>query len=150
MNTQIRNCYYTLVWVLVMVACKSNDPIASRTDLITAHAWIGVSYTSTTGLQTTIIPIPACVQDNEFTFSPDGILTLDIGELKCSADEPQTITDEWEFRSDNTELIIIIDGQEQNLMIVELTESSLKTASVRVSSGVQTTVESHFVPVTQD
>ena len=98
--------------LLALSACSKKDDVAPGLQgLLTAKPWRISAYTTTitnAGVATTkdsYANMPACSQDNVFTFKNDHTLTVDEGATQCS---PATAPDSfaWSFSNDQTQLLV--------------------------------------------
>jgi hypothetical protein len=120
---------------------KTPDPIVpakTKTELLTQSSWklTAVTVNPTYNGFTEYSQMATCDTDNIYIFNTGGVLTLDEGASKCNPGDPQTGTDIWVFKTNET--IITIGSLDHT--ILELTETILKESYVSNSGGVNYTV----------
>jgi hypothetical protein len=143
---------FLLLSLIALGACKKdgeNTPSASRTDLLTAKKWRVSSLTYTAisvGKITTTDEYAleqACHRDDFYKFNTDKTLVADEGATKCSASDTQTSTQNWDFNSDQTNLLVTSSGYMStgSKDIVELSATTLRLREVHtyISNGATTT-----------
>jgi hypothetical protein len=140
-------------------ACKKDDGVITKTDLLTSGAWKVTAETIDPGFPTfdnegnitgstndLFAMMEDCSKDDIISFKSDKTLIMDEGASKCYNDSPQKNTGSWSFNSDETTLTITADVDPQTMTILELTDKVLKLKTTEVSGGITlsfTTTFSH-------
>lgn len=140
-----------LVMMASMSACKKDSK--SKTELLTNNSWkakaaiinpaIDLFGTGelTTDLYANTFFYPACTKDDFISFKDSGQVTTDEGPTKCDGADPQTITENWTFNSDETVVTISnLDGTEPvSINVVTISENELKVSqSESINNAVYT------------
>jgi hypothetical protein len=128
MKTITRSIVYLyIVALLALSSCgKDDDPIASKTDLLTAKAW---KQTKIKVLGMEAEP-DDCDKDNTYTFITDKTFVQDEGATKCDANDPQSSSGTWKFNTDET--IVTVSATDGGITfsldetILELSQTTLK------------------------
>lgn len=139
--------------------CKKEDN-KTKTELLTAHAWIVKASVITpaidllgngvlvSDLYANELFTPACSKDDFTTFKTNGQFVFDEGATKCSADDPQTSTQNWTFNSDETVITTSeLDGSSPNsITVVSLSDDELKVSFTEAIDNVSYTVTNTLEP----
>ena len=144
---------------LFFSACNKDDELITKTDLLTSSSWKVTAETIDPGFPTfdnqgnitgstndLFAMMDDCSKDNTFSFNTDKKLIMDEGATKCESTAPQKTAGTWSFNSEETTLIITVDGYPLTMTILELTDKVLKLKSTEVSGGITfsyTTTFSH-------
>jgi hypothetical protein len=135
----------TLSTIICLIACsKSSDDSTpkTKTELLTQSSWkfdnAKVGGIDVSGL------LQTCQKDNVYVFAAAGTGTLDEGAAKCDQGDPQTISFNWNFESNETILNVstaLIAGGGNKFTIVSLTETQLVVSqNITISGSSQTAV----------
>lgn len=119
--------YFSLAVMVVMLSCSDDDDDASRTDLLTARAWIATKYE----IGGTVADIVECSADDVLDFSKDGKFTITVGALACDDDE-KDLQGTWSLKDNDQVLSMTIDGVTNEGTIVTLTSTTLKLKSTSI------------------
>jgi hypothetical protein len=108
---------------LFFFSCKKDDPVLTRTDLLTLKSWkrTAVKVSGTDSQQ------DECSANDIYTFFKDASYSLDEGATKCLPDDDQVISGNWNFVDSESKIRISFSGISLfNKEIIELTPSVLK------------------------
>jgi hypothetical protein len=144
---------YFLLFVVVMIACKKDDPTLSVKDILVkpANGWVRTSTIVTVGdVQKDIFNDPVytsdCDKDDATVFKSDGTLQI-VSTVKCNSTEPAILdTGTWSLADDQKTLTITIANQVQSGTILEADESHIKANLTFNVSGVDIPAVVTFVP----
>lgn len=105
------------------ISCKKEEKL-SRTDLLTSGSWKLSSMTSTVGAVTVDMyaRMDDCDRDNYITFSANGTMETNVGEIKCEEGDKNEIS-AWNFSENET---IINTDDDFSGTILSLTKSELR------------------------
>lgn len=115
--------YLLLVVLVVTLSCSDDDNKASRTDFLTAHAWVVTQYE----IDGQVEDVMECSADDVFTFSKDGKYSSTVGSVKC--DDEEDVSGTWFLKDNDQVLSITLDGVANDATIVILTPTNLKLKS---------------------
>ncbi|UYZ61971.1 hypothetical protein [Hymenobacter weizhouensis] len=118
--------------------CKKDDkedpkPQVTKTDVITAKNWrVSADIAEFNGRTFDLYADPTvyepCRKDDFAKFNTDKTVKFDEGISKCDPTDPQTVTENWEFTSNETKILFNeLGGSSARVAdLVELTETTLK------------------------
>lgn len=124
--------YFLLVVSVAMLSCGDDDDKVSRTDLLTAHAWVVKQYE----IGGQVSDVIECSADDVNTFFKDGKYSYTTGSVKCDDDEAD-VSGTWLLKENDQILSITIDGVTDEGTVVTLTSNTLKlkTKGVLLEDG---------------
>lgn len=108
---------------IILPSCqKDTETPKTKTELISQGSWKFKSAT----VGGSAYSIPACQQDNIYTFSAAGSGSMDEGALKCDAADPSTVPFTWTFKTNETTIFfsVALFGTD-TLTLVSLTATEL-------------------------
>lgn len=138
----MKKLIYCLAFCIVITACSNGDngyssnntpePTipATKTELITAKPWKYVAWTVNPPVKdddgNLVSDVhnnkPACDQDDLLIFNANGNVVFDQGPTKCDDSTPQSSTNGWAFKANETKM----DMANRLYTIETLTDSELK------------------------
>lgn len=137
----MKQLIYSLTFCVVVSACSSDDGYSSdnntpaptpatKTELITAKPWKYVAWTVNPAVKddngNLVSDVhnnkPACDQDDLLIFNANGNVIFDQGATKCDDSTPQSSTNGWAFKANETKM----DMANRLYIIDTLTENELK------------------------
>ncbi|MEZ4885835.1 MAG: lipocalin family protein [Chitinophagales bacterium] len=104
---------------LLFATSCSKDEENPKAELLSSTAWKIVAG-SVGGLEESLSD---CDFDDRYYYRSDGTYEYNNGAEKCFSDDPEEIT--WELAEDGTQIHIVAGGDDQNVDILELTETRL-------------------------
>jgi hypothetical protein len=138
-------------------ACKKDDEVITKTDLLTSGAWKATALTidpafptfdnegNITGSTNDLFAMMEdCSRDDIISFKADKTLIMDEGASKCDNADPQKNSGSWSFNSDETTLTITVDGDPQTMTIMELTDKVIKLKATEVDEGMTFSITTTF------
>ncbi len=122
---------FTILLMILLVYCKSDNPTFSKTDMLTSKNWMVYQGEITlNGVTTkrTLENMTECEKDNYTKFEKSGTFKINYGTLKCDTDNDYT-DGKWNFISNETQMAFQPPGTAlyDTLDIVELTTKSFTT-----------------------
>jgi hypothetical protein len=125
---------------LFMQSCGKEDAQPSVEQRI-AKTWIMTDMTATIASQTESVyadNVDPCMQDDEYTFTANGAVSVFGGSSKCDPDEPNpTSTGTYTVLDGGKKISIDADGTgSETFDLDELTATSLKVSQVDNSLGI--------------
>lgn len=106
--------------IALFASCKkdSSTPAGSKESILTSKKWkITASTTNVDYGNGVVLPfdlfamMPACQQDNIYSFLPDHTTLMDEGALKCDPSDPQqTAGGSWQLVNNETQLQSDLQG----------------------------------------
>ena len=150
MNQISRTLFFSLLCVTFLFsACKKDDDVTTKTDLLTSSSWKITALTIDPALPTfdnegnitgstndLFAMLEDCSKDDIYSFNTDKTLSMDEGASKCDNSDPQKSTGSWSFNSDETTLTIKVEEYPETMSILELTDKVLKLKSTEVDGGM--------------
>jgi hypothetical protein len=131
-----------LTLTVLLSACKKDDQVPTKTELLTKGVWKMTAYTvdpefaifdnngNMTGTTNDMFAtMEDCEKDDTNKFNTDKTMVADEGATKCDSSNPQMTSMVWSFNADETALNISDDGDAIILSILELTDKVLKVKS---------------------
>lgn len=131
----------------ILVSCKKDDDL-SRKEILVQKKWMLTAMTispaySWFGIQISdfYAQMDACSKDDVFFFKSDGTYSAEEGTTKCDSGDPQVYeTGTWSLNSDETILVINVDGDLVNLTIKEISSDRMVTTEIWNEDGINYTV----------
>ncbi len=119
-----------LTWIICFfvihsnLSCSNEEPSLTTNEsrLISVGTWKIV----TLKVGTNEISLDACFLDNDYHFASSKEYTMDEGPSKCDQADPQTIKGQWSLNSDQSGLVITVDGTTKITTIDELSGTALR------------------------
>lgn len=151
MKTRIISCLAVVAALLLFASgCKKEEHTTSdkpKMELITQGSW-KFNKAVSSGLNVSGF-IETCQKDNIVTLQADGSGTLDEGDTKCDAGDPQTLSFTWNFASNETVLHVstsLFTGGSSDFDLVNLNETELVVSQyIELSGGGSQKVTVTFV-----
>jgi len=107
-----------MIFGLVMLSCRIQDPPITRTDLLTSDDWFISELTAT--------QFEDCEKDDPLYFRDDGTLILLLNSgVPCDSSGIERVPVFWKFYKEN-HLIWFVGGELDTLLIHELSSTVLK------------------------
>jgi hypothetical protein len=114
--------------VLVGTSCSDDDEQKSKTDMLTQKSWkvSKAEMKTTTGtFDISAGYIEDCEKDNLVAYSRDGKFSSQTGADDCDGVD-ENVAGTWSWKESETVLSVTLDGDVEEVKLVELTESTLK------------------------
>jgi hypothetical protein len=114
--------------VLVGTSCSDDDEQKSKTDMLTQKSWkvSKAEMKTTTGtFDISAGYIEDCEKDNLVAYSRDGKFSSQTGADDCDGVD-ENVTGTWSWKESETVLAVTLDGDVEEVKLVELSESMLK------------------------
>jgi len=114
--------------VLVGTSCSDDDEKKSKTDMLTQKSWkvSKAEMKTTTGtFDISAGYIQDCEKDNLVAYSRDGKFSSQTGADDCDGDD-ENVTGTWSWKESEAVLAVTLDGDVEEVKLIELTESTLK------------------------
>lgn len=120
------------------ISCKKDDkedpkPQVTKTDIITAKSWrVSADIAEFNGRTFNLYADPTiyepCRKDDFSKYNADKTVKYDEGVSMCDPSDPQIVTENWEFTSNETKIVFNeLGGSSATIAdVVELTETTLK------------------------
>lgn len=113
-------------------ACKKSDKPKTKTDYLTQKPWLLVGKQSRTETPSgpldwfdTFKDEQPCSVDDIYTYTAAGQYTKDEGATKCSATDPQAVTDNWTWESGPNGSVYIRTGSAGSRPVTQLDDKTL-------------------------
>jgi hypothetical protein len=138
--------------VMVINCKKDANSVVSRKDLLSGKTWIMTAETISPAMNVngTLITDfysqePSCTKDDIAKLNSNGTYTLEEGQTKCSANDPQVYeTGTWTLSSDESVLVLTSNGTVTNAKIQELTASKLVVIEEETLNSIKYTLTSTY------
>jgi hypothetical protein len=105
-------------FILFISCSKESDPLDRNTSLLTQNAWkferYGLDENNNGVIEDTENGMLDCEADDIFTFNVNGTGVFAGGTIPCSMGEPATISFNWSFSNNGTELAIFAAPEKIN------------------------------------
>ena len=88
--------------------------------------------------------LSACSKDDFIRFETPNVLKIDEGPTKCNSSDPQTQTGTWNFNGSQSVITVVLQGQSQDLAVVNLTDTSLIFTTTQTAGGITYTVTNTY------
>lgn len=128
MKSTLLNLIILLFITGLLASCKK-DVSKTPAELLTNGCWKVTKKEQkfeNTDYQDITDYLDACDLDNCLTYTSDGKFTENEGETKCSAEDPDLVTEgTWTLSADNKTLSIVADGVSKDYNVEVLTEDML-------------------------
>lgn len=120
-------------------AADNMDPVASRTELITATDWMMVSAVETENGQTVdlLAAQPVTARDDIFNFEQEGAVVREEGATREAGNSDVVEAGTWVFMNEEKDLKVDLQSMPVNDQIVELSKDRLV---LRDFDGVSETI----------
>ncbi|MEI7581185.1 hypothetical protein [Runella sp.] len=152
----MKKSLWALLFSTLLLSCKEETPVPSKTDLLTGKTWkwvagsispaydiFGIGVLVGDGYFTRV---PECWRDDRWVFSTAQKFTHEEGTTRCNIGDPQIyIQGTWAFEPGETSIRIKKDGSGEFVWTVhELTSTSLLVAETFKENGKTYTISYSF------
>lgn len=129
-NFTMKKYFFTLIssfflTIIIFSSCQKDvetPDTKTKTELITQGTW---KYKSAT-VGGTAYSIPACQQDNIYSFLTIGTGSMDEGATKCNSSDPSPVPFTWSFESGETSILFSVPIFGTNsVTLVSISETEL-------------------------
>ena len=118
--------------IILLSSCdeEPNEPGDQRTTSLTGGSDFGRTWQLTSiEIELGTVNPHDCVEDNFFTYYPDGTYEVNEGSSKCDPHDPPAWIGEWRFNRNQTEITIVIGDSTRVWELDLLTNSTHEISS---------------------
>lgn len=126
--------------------CKKSEAPKTKTDYLTQKPWVLVGKQTRTETPSgplewfdTFKDQQPCAIDDIYTYTAAGQYTKDEGATKCSATDPQAVTDNWTWESGPNGSVYIRIGSAGSRPVTQLDDNTLVIVFA-IASGTNYTI----------